>query len=813
MDPTLRILHLEDDAADAELVAATLAAAGVACECVRVTSRAQFLAAMDGAFDLILSDYSLPGFDGAAAQSIARERRPDVPFVFVSGTIGEHAAIEGMKAGATDYVLKHNLERLPAAVRRAVREAGDRRERRNAELEVQRLNAELEQRVIRRTEQLARANRQLEIREEQLRDAKAFLEHLVSASPSIIFRLDPRDLRMTYVSPNVGWLLGYSIEEVTGTPDFWEQLVHPDDRPRVIGRLRAALDETVAQIEQEYRFRSKDGRYRWFFNLLRIEYDAETTPIAVLGYALDIADRKAAEAEVERAHNFLDSVVENLPVMVFVKDAADLRFIRLNRAGEQLLAINRSELIGRTSGEVFPPQLAEAFEKTDRQVLAGRDVVDIPEEIIATPGRGPRVLHTRKIPIHSGGVARYLLGIAEDITERKTAEEQARLSKLEAERASRAKSEFLSRMSHDLRTPLNAVLGFAQLLEMDAANAQQLEAARQILNGGRHLLALINEVLDIARIESGRLALSPEPVSVADIAQQVIDLVGPLAVPRHISVVAELGGARPYVRADLQRLNQVLLNLLGNAVKYNRDGGSVRVSVESRPAGRLAITVADTGPGIPAKMLPVIFEPFERLGAEATSVEGTGLGLTVAKALAEAMDGTLGVRSEVGVGSTFWIDLPAAAAPVSTHHAVTLDSARAREEAVAGTVLYVEDNPSNIRLMQRLLTKRPGVRLMTAGTGTAGLQCARTAIPDLILLDLHLPDMGGEEVMLRLASEPATRRIPIAVLSADATEHQSRRLRAAGAIEYLTKPLEVARVLHLIDAQLSLSVDRAEGQR
>jgi PAS domain S-box-containing protein len=315
---------------------------------------------MDGAFDLILSDYSLPGSDGAAAQSIARERRPEVPFVFVSGTIGEHAAIEGMKAGATDYVLKHNLERLPAAVRRAVREAGDRRERRNAELEVQRLNAELEQRVIRRTEQLARANRQLEIREEQLRDAKAFLEHLVSASPSIIFRLDPRDLRMTYVSPNVGWLLGYSIEEVTGTPDFWEQLVHPDDRPRVIGRLRAALDETVAQIEQEYRFRSKDGRYRWFFNLLRIEYDAETTPIAVLGYALDIADRKAAEAEVERAHNFLDSVVENLPVMVFVKDAADLRFIRLNRAGEQLLAINRSELIGRTSGEVFPPQLAEA---------------------------------------------------------------------------------------------------------------------------------------------------------------------------------------------------------------------------------------------------------------------------------------------------------------------------------------------------------------------------------------------------------------------------------------------------------------------
>ena len=510
MDQILRILHLEDDAVDAELVAATLAQEGVVCECVRAASREQFLSAIDGAFDLILSDYAIPGFDGVSAQTIARERRPDLPFVFVSGTMGEEVAIDRMKAGATDYVLKHRLMRLAPAVRRALEESHNRRQRERAEAEVHRLNAELEERVVERTAQLAEANRLLARREAELAQANAFLEHVVAASPSMIFRFEPDDLRVTYVSPNIGWLLGFTPAEVIGVPGFWESIIHPDDRAEALTRLRQAMDAMVVQIEQEYRCRSKDGRYRWFFNLLRIEYGEDGRPAAVLGYALDIADRKAAEEEVQRANAFLDSIIENLPVMLFVKDARDLRFVRFNRAGERMLSIARTTILGKTDKDLFPSHVADAYGATDRATLTGRSIVDIPEDIVPTRDRGPRILHTRKIPIcDSRGEPAYLLGISEDITERRTAEEEARLAKLEAERANRAKSEFLSRMSHDLRTPLNAVLGFAQLLELDSLPAEQSDSVGQILKGGRHLLELINEVLDIARIESGRLNISP----------------------------------------------------------------------------------------------------------------------------------------------------------------------------------------------------------------------------------------------------------------------------------------------------------------
>jgi PAS domain S-box-containing protein len=568
MTTPLRILHLEDDPADAELVAATLASDGLVCEFVRAASRAQFLTAIEDSYDLILADFAIPGFDGITAQRLAHKRHPHVPFVFISGTMGEEVAIERLQEGATDYVLKQRLQRLPSAVRRALQEAHDRRERLKAELAVRQLNAELEARVTERTAQLARANASLQDREAELEQAKAFLEHLIAASPSMIFRFDAHDLRVTYVSPNIGWLLGYTREEVIGVPGFWEEIIHPDDRARVVGRLRAALDDTVAQLEQEYRCRGKDGRYRWFFNLLRIDYDADARPAGILGYALDIADRKAAEADVQQANAFLDSIIESLPVTLFVKDAADLRYVRFNRAGEELLGLPRAEVIGRTDLDIHPKEMAEAQQIVDRSVLEGHTVVDIAEQVIETRARGPRVLHTRKLPIlDTSGVPRYLLGIAEDITERKAAEEDARLARLEAERANHAKSDFLSRMSHDLRTPLNAVIGFAQLLEMDALPDQQRESVTQILNGGRHLLDLINEVLDVARIEAGQLSLSPEPVVVAEVVQQVVDLLAPLGRPREVAIDADLDRAHPAcVRADRQRLKQVLLNLVGNAV-------------------------------------------------------------------------------------------------------------------------------------------------------------------------------------------------------------------------------------------------------
>jgi PAS domain S-box-containing protein len=676
MSEPLRLLHLEDDPADAALVDAILASEGLVCRIVRAGTREQFLKALDQEYDIILADFAIPGFDGISAQHLARERHPDLPFVFVSGTIGEEVAIERLKAGATDYVLKQRLQRLPSAVRRALDEAQDRRQRRRAEEEVRLLNAELEQRVVTRTAQLASANRELQVREAQLEEAKAFLEELIAASPSMVFRFDPESLRATYVSPNVGWLLGYTADEVLGVPGFWESIIHPDDRDEAMKRLRDAIENTVVQIEQEYRCRGKDGRYRWFFKLLRIEYDDHAHPTGILGYALDIADRKAAE-------------------------------------------------------------------------------------------------------------------------------EEARLAKLESERANRAKSEFLSRMSHDLRTPLNAVLGFAQLLETEALAPGQLESVTQILNGGRHLLELINEVLDIARIEAGELSLSPEAVPVGPVIQQVVEFLTPLGLPRRISVRADIDchGAT-HVKADQQRLRQILLNLVGNAVKYNREGGSVIVTCEPRPNARIAICIRNTGAEIPAHKLPLLFRPFERLGAEQSQIEGTGLGLAVSKALTEAMGGAIGVRSNAADGTTFWVELPEQQADELAPRPVADERGVAAPRDSGGTILYIEDNPSNIRLMERLLSRRSGIRLVTASDGARGLTQARTAAPDLVFLDLHLPDMHGEEVLHRLVTDTATRHLPVAVLSADATPAQRERLIELGAVAYVTKPILFGEIMKLVDRHL-----------
>jgi signal transduction histidine kinase/CheY-like chemotaxis protein len=372
-----------------------------------------------------------------------------------------------------------------------------------------------------------------------------------------------------------------------------------------------------------------------------------------------------------------------------------------------------------------------------------------------------------------------------------------------ATRASQAKSEFLSRMSHELRTPLNAVLGFAQLLELSTLDERQREAVERILVAGRHLLALIDEVLEISRIEAGRLRLSLEPVEAGAVVRAALDLVRPLAAARGITLRVDGPlDARP-VRADRQRLQQVVLNLLSNAVKYNRDGGEVTVACPLA-AGRVQIRVSDTGRGIAPEHLARLFTPFERFPAEGEPVEGTGLGLALSRQLTEAMNGAIHVESRAGVGSTFTVELPLAEPPVATVPATKGPPAPvAATDGAAGLVLYIEDDHSNERIVEHLLDHRPRVRLLPASRGQRGLELARERRPDLILLDLHLPDVPGEEVLRRLREEPQTRGIPVVVLSADATPPRIDRLLADGADAYLTKPIDVRRLLVLVDRHLA----------
>jgi CheY-like chemotaxis protein len=372
---------------------------------------------------------------------------------------------------------------------------------------------------------------------------------------------------------------------------------------------------------------------------------------------------------------------------------------------------------------------------------------------------------------------------------------------LAAEQANEAKSEYLSRMSHELRTPLNAILGFGQLLEMEGLRDDQREGVGHILAGARHLLQLINEVLDIAAIEAGRLPLSLEPVAVADVLAEAVSLIRPLADKKRVLLVDQPRACDAHVRGDRQRLKQVLRNLLSNAVKYNREGGSVQVACEQVANERLQIKVTDTGVGIPAEAFERLFVPFDRLGSERTAVEGTGLGLPLTKRLAEAMGGTLGLVSTVGQGSSFWVELPLADAP--TQHLEVIEPLPVQDRPLPDqpplTVLYIEDNLSNLQLVEHVLGRRPGVTLISAMRPQLGLDLAGQHHPDLVLLDLDLPDMPGEEVLRRLRAEPSTAEVPVVILSADARPPLISRLLKEGARAFLTKPLEVKELLALLD--------------
>jgi signal transduction histidine kinase/CheY-like chemotaxis protein len=379
-----------------------------------------------------------------------------------------------------------------------------------------------------------------------------------------------------------------------------------------------------------------------------------------------------------------------------------------------------------------------------------------------------------------------------------------RRAEAEADRANQAKSDFLSRMSHELRTPLNAILGFGQLLDPRLDDPQDRESLEQILNGGRHLLGLINEVLDIARIESGRLALSLEPVHVGEAVKRVVDLARSLASARRIALhIDGTALSDRYVLADTQRLQQVLLNLVSNGIKYNREAGTVTVACADAGLGQLRFTIADTGRGIPAALQARLFTPFDRLDVEGAGIEGTGLGLALSKRLVEAMGGHLGVESVEGEGSLFWFDLDETASPEQQAGlGATSRDLQAEAPQREGTVLYIEDNPLNLRLVERVLAERPAIRFLAAMQGAQGLTLARANHPDVILLDLHLPDISGQDVLDQILADPSLRDTPVIVLSADATPRQIKRLVAAGARAYLTKPLDIRELLALIDAAL-----------
>jgi signal transduction histidine kinase/ActR/RegA family two-component response regulator len=364
----------------------------------------------------------------------------------------------------------------------------------------------------------------------------------------------------------------------------------------------------------------------------------------------------------------------------------------------------------------------------------------------------------------------------------------------EALMATRAKTTFLSATSHELRTPLNAILGFAQLLEMADLNEVDHDSATHIRLAGRFLLALINDLIDIAQIESGDLSLSLEVVPLPPLVENLTRLMGPLAVERSITIQHRSDPATLAVHADRQRLLQVLLNLISNAIKYNVRGGTVTIICEEAGTDRVRLTVADTGRGIAPEDLERIFMPFERLGAEQGTEEGSGIGLPLARALTEAMGGRLHASSERGTGSVFAVDLPRAAPATQVcapRPAMAKDVGTHSPAGAIMNVLYIEDNAANVQLVARFVTGLPHVTLQSTSSGRTGIECATRDVPDLILLDLHLDDIHGSQVLNELKADPATAAIPVVILSAEADPRVARCLIASGALAYLKKPLDL----------------------
>jgi signal transduction histidine kinase/AmiR/NasT family two-component response regulator len=441
--------------------------------------------------------------------------------------------------------------------------------------------------------------------------------------------------------------------------------------------------------------------------------------------------------------------------------------------------------------------------------------------------RLPAVVSVTALRDAAGAIIGYLLIGTDNTARQRVEQERKRLdlalvatnlelqaATVAAERANLAKSDFLSSMSHELRSPLNAILGFAQLMESGAPapTPGQKDSIDQILQAGWYLLELINEILDLALIESGKLSLSPEPVSLGEVLADCQAMIEPQAHSSGIRLSFVPPEGALFVTADRTRVKQVVINLLSNAIKYNRVGGTVEVSCCAAPGGRVRVSFQDTGEGLSADKLEQLFQPFNRLGQESGVEEGTGIGLVVSKQLVELMGGRIGVASTVGVGSLFWIELPATAAVEVPSGAPSSPGSGQADAASGGeryTVLCVEDNPANLMLVTRLLARRPDIRLISAKDGRRGIELAHSAQPEIILMDINLPGISGITALRILAGDPATAQIPVIALSANAMPRDVEKGLAAGFFRYLTKPIKIDEFM----ATLDLALDAAKTAR
>ena len=526
----------------------------------------------------------------------------------------------------------------------------------------------------------------------------------------------------------------------------------------------------------------------------------------ILATVRDVSERRQREDALRESRQKLALHMEQTPLAVIGWDT-DFRVTEWNPAAERIFGYSRDEAMGRHAVDlVVPENVKPHVDDIWKSLLGQKGGLRSTNENITRNGDIIFCEWYNTPLVDEKGFVIGVASLAQDITERKRTEEAMIQAKEDAENANRAKSEFLSRMSHELRTPMNAILGFSQLIRPELEDNEHKDYMDEIIVAGNHLLQLINEVLDLSRIESGTLEVSLEKIEFSNVLNECLLLLKPLADERSIEIINNLGDKPIAVRADYTRLKQVMINLLSNGIKYNREGGKVTISTVQTDSDYVRILVQDTGPGISKEKQAHLFKPFDRLGAEYGNIEGTGIGLVITKKLLALMGGSIGIDNTCNEGTCFWLDLKIAGGQVSiTNHDKLKEhySDQSGSGKVNGKkILYIEDNPANMKLVEYAMSRRPGIELLMASRPELGLDLAIVHHPELILLDINLPGMDGYQVMRKLMNNKSTADIPVVAVTANAMESDIARGKSSGFRDYLTKPINVRHLLSVIDSVL-----------
>ncbi len=565
----------------------------------------------------------------------------------------------------------------------------------------------------------------------------------------------------------------------------------------------------------------------YFYHLDLVHYSVTTGVVVVAFIAIcELLGRfvlilRRAEAEALEKSDAIQALFDTSPDVISLLDKSGT-VLRINDVAANIIGSYEIVGVNLVEGDLVHPDDRYSLKQVLSDIAEGKStqarIRFRLKNVGAEATEGEWVIfesNIRSIVAPNGAVA-SMVAIARDVSEQVALEEQLEQAVQVANSANNAKTEFLARMSHEFRTPLNAILGFGQLLERDELDEMAADSVKRIVSAGKHLLSLINEVLDLAKIESGYISLSIENIEIGSVIREVISIMEPLAKSRSVVIRSdsEINNGNHFVVADIQRFKQVMINLVSDAVKYNNEGGFIDISI-SNMGEKTRIEVSDSGKGIAKKYYDKVFAPFERLGAEQSAVEGTGVGLSLCKKIAEAMNGQLYFTSEEGKGSNFYLELPSSMSGGKPSKEDWNAKVTAREKSgphgLAGSrkVLYIEDNVANIALVERIFKAWPSLELVTASQGSLGLDLLSADRFDMVLLDLHLPDIQGDEVLRRIKSDPNTAEIPVVILSASAMASDIKALNDQGAAGYLTKPIDVKTLEDTVRFHLGETIEQS----